>query len=244
MGMMMANGQSQAAVSGYQVVNTYPHDRGAFCQGLLISDGKLIESTGQYGNSTLRIVDLETGKVQRQVRLNNQTFAEGIAVAGDMIVQLTWKQQRAFVFKRDTLEYVKAFRYSGQGWGLTFDGKQFILSDGSSRLRFMNATTFRVERTVSVHDGRRRIDNINELEYVNGEIYANIWYSDSIARISPKDGSLLGWIDLHTLWPQRNRPSRENVLNGIAYDKENNRLFVTGKNWPNLFEIRVTNPQP
>ena len=161
---------------------------------------------------------------------------------GDSIYQLTWTSRQAFVFDRETLAYKKTFRYRGEGWGLTNDGTHLIMSDGTSALRFLDPDTFQEIRRLPVLDGRKRITKLNELEYVKGEIYANIWYSDRIARISPDDGRVLGWIDLSTLWPQRLRPDREHVLNGIAYDKQNDRLFVTGKNWPKLYEIRVVDP--
>ena len=234
-----AKPQATAPVDGAEVVNSYPHDPLAFTQGLAIADGQLYEGTGQYGTSTLRHVDLETGKVLKNVALQRQYFGEGITIWKDSIIQLTWKRRRAFVFDRETLAYRKAFKYAGEGWGLTHDGTHLIISDGSSRLRFVDPETFREVRRVTVHEGRRRIEDLNELEYVEGEIYANVWYNDSIARISPKDGSVLGWIDLHRLWPVAQRPTREHVLNGIAYDAEQKRLFVTGKNWPRLYEIRV-----
>lgn len=231
--------QSTTPVDTAKIVNTYPHDNGAFTQGLAISNGQLYEGTGQYGTSTLRHVELETGKVLRSVGLQRQFFGEGIAIWKDSIIQLTWKSRRAFVFDLATLKYRKAYKYAGEGWGLTHDGRHLIISDGSSRLRFVEPDTFREVRRVTVHDGRRRIEDLNELEYVDGEIYANVWYNDAIARISPEDGRVLGWIDLSHLWPVNQRPTREHVLNGIAYDATNKRLFVTGKNWPRLFEIRV-----
>jgi len=224
-------------------VNAYPHDPRAFCQGLVIHDGVLYEGTGQYGSSALREVDLKTGRVIKQFTLDRQFFGEGITLMGDSLYQLTWRARQAFVFDRETFEYQKTFRYRGEGWGLTHDGTHLIMSDGTSTLRFLDPQTFKEVRRVSVRNGRRRIDQLNELEYVDGEIYANIWKSDVIARISPADGRILGWIDLTPLWPARQRPDPEAVLNGIAWDAENNRLFVTGKHWPRLYEIRVV-PQP
>jgi glutaminyl-peptide cyclotransferase len=235
--------RGEVPVYGFEVVNAYPHDSRAFCQGLAIHDGKLYEGTGQYGASSLREVDLETGRVMRQFNLDRQFFGEGITLMGDSIYQLTWRARQAFVFDRETFEYRKTLRYRGEGWGLTHDGTHLIMSDGTSTLRFLDPATFREVRRVSVRDGRRRIDQLNELEYVDGEIYANIWKSDFIARISPADGRILGWIDLSALWPLRQRPDPEAVLNGIAWDAEKKRLFVTGKNWPRLYEIRVV-PKP
>ena len=175
----------------------------------------------------------------QSISLNRQYFGEGIAIWKDSIIQLTWKQRRAFVFDRETFAYRATLRYAGEGWGLTHDGTHMIMSDGTSRLRFLDPTTFKEIRSITVRDGRRRIEDLNELEFVDGEIYANVWYNDAIARISPDDGRLLGWIDFQQLWPARQRPSREHVLNGIAYDAKNKRLFVTGKHWPNLFEVQI-----
>ncbi|MEZ6091150.1 MAG: glutaminyl-peptide cyclotransferase [Pirellulaceae bacterium] len=226
-------------VWSFRIVNTFPHDPAAFTQGLSIVDGKLFEGTGQYGSSTLRRVELETGKVLQSISLNRQYFGEGIAAWNDSIIQLTWKRRRAFVFDRETFAHRGTLRYGGEGWGLTHDGTHMIMSDGTARLRFLNPETFEEVRSITVHDGRRRIDDLNELEFVEGGIYANIWYNDAIARISPIDGRLLGWIDFQQLWPVRQRPSREHVLNGIAYDADNKRLFVTGKYWPNLYEVEI-----
>jgi glutaminyl-peptide cyclotransferase len=237
---LLAGGErGEVPVDGFEVVNTYPHDARAFCQGLAIDDGKLYEGTGQYGASSLREVELETGRVIRQFALDRQFFGEGITLMDDSIYQLTWRARQAFVFDRETLEYKGTLRYRGEGWGLTHDGTHLIMSDGTSTLRFLDPATFSEVRRVSVRDGRRRIDQLNELEYVEGEIYANIWKSDFIARISPADGRILGWIDLTALWPLRQRPDAEAVLNGIAWDAQQQRLFVTGKHWPRLYEIRV-----
>lgn len=229
-------------VAGFQVVNVFPHDPQAFCQGLVYDNGQLYEGTGENGTSSLRLVELDTGRVLKHVPLDRRFFGEGITLLGDSIYQLTWKSRRAFVFDRETLAYQRTLQYRGEGWGLTHDGTHLIMSDGSSTLRFLDPATFKEVRKVFVRDGRRRISNLNELEFVKGEIYANIWHSDRIARIAPDDGRILGWIDLSTLWPQRVRPGREHVLNGIAYDEQGDRLFVTGKNWPKLYEIRVVNP--
>ncbi len=238
-GLMAAGRNAPAAISRVEVVNIFPHDPEAFCQGLIYADGSLYEGTGQYGASSLRQVELETGRVLRQADLAERIFGEGITLWGDSIVQLTWKQRRAYAFDRDTFAHRQTFRYQGEGWGLTHDGEHLIMSDGSATLRFLDPATFKEVRRITVRDGRRRIDKLNELEYVRGEIYANVWYQDVIVRISPADGRVLGRLDLRSLWPARDRPSREHVLNGIAYDPANDRLFVTGKNWPRLFELRI-----
>ena len=240
--LLVGGAGSTAPVSGFQIVNAYPHDPQAFCQGLVFENGQLFEGTGQNGTSSLRLVELETGRVLKHVPIDRRYFAEGITLLNESIYQLTWRARQAFVFDRDTLAYKKTFRYRGEGWGLTHDGTHLIMSDGSSTLRFFDPETFTQVRRLPVRDGRTPISKLNELEFVKGEILANIWYSDRIARISPDDGRVLGWIDLALLWPKRQRPSREHVLNGIAYDEAGDRLFVTGKNWPKLYEIRVVDP--
>lgn len=233
-------------VQGYTKVNVYPHDREAFTQGLVFDEeGNFYEGTGKKGESTLRKVDLKTGKVLGYYHLNNidpRIFGEGITVVGDTIVQLTWRWHMAIVYDRKTLKPLKYFRYRGEGWGLTYDGTNLIMSDGSSRLRFLNPKTFRMVRLVTVKDGRKEITNLNELEFVEGEIYANVWHSDRIARISPKTGKVLGWIDLSGLLNPGEVTDEQAVLNGIAYDAKNKKLYVTGKEWPKLFEITL-NPE-
>ncbi len=226
-------------VQGYEVVNTYPHDPGAFSQGLVIVDGQLYESTGLFGQSTLRKVDLKTGQVQDMITLHERVFGEGLAVVDDALVQITWKNQVAYLYDLKTFKYQKARNYRGEGWGLTYDGKHLILSDGSERLRFINPKNFRVERRLKVTEGNRAISDLNELEYVKGEIYANVWHTDRIARISPETGKVLGWIDLTGLLKPGEVTHKESVLNGIAYDAKTEKLYVTGKNWPKLFEIKI-----
>lgn len=223
---------------GFETVAAYPHDPDAFTQGLLIHDGDVLESTGQYGASTLRRVDLETGRVEQMTALSRTHFGEGIALANDSIYQLTWQNRLVLVYNVDTLERTGSLRNEGEGWGLTYDGAQLIASDGSSILTFRDPETFSVIRQLNVHDNGSAVRNLNELEFIDGEIWANIWYRDEIARISPETGEVLGWIDLSTLYPRSQRGS-EDVLNGIAYDSDSDRLFVTGKNWPRLFEITV-----
>ena len=226
-------------VETVRVIASYPHDPNAFSQGLVIADGVLYEGTGTFGESSLRRVDLKTGNVERHVPLNQEYFGEGITVVGDKIYQLTWKNRLGIVYDRDSMTPESSFRYSGEGWGLTTDGKELILSDGTATLRFLSLETLEVTRRVQVRTASGPVDQLNELEYVDGEIYANIWYSDRIVRISPKTGNVLGWIDLSALYPARQRPSREHVLNGIAYDAKSKQLFVTGKNWPKLYQVEV-----
>ena len=227
------------ATYGYQVVNAFPHDRGAYCQGLVFSDGTLYEGTGEYGKSTLRKVELETGNVLQSVALNARYFGEGITVWKDRIIQLTWKNEIGIVYDRETLAEKQRFRIAGQGWGLTHDGQHLILSDGSYTLRFLDPQTFQVVRRLNVQSQGRKIRNLNELEYINGQIFANVWHQDYIVAISPRNGEVLARIDLRGILPDSDRLDSEAVLNGIAFDAKTDRLFVTGKNWPKLFEIRV-----
>ena len=237
-----ANGnvsQQQLPVYGYELVNAWPHDREAFTQGLVLHEGKFLESTGQYGESTLRRVEMETGRVLQSVDVAPQYFAEGMTLLGGKIYQLTWQNQMGFVYDPATFERTGTFRYDGEGWGLTNDGESLILSDGTNQLRFLDPQTFAVRRTISVFDRGRQLRDINELEYVKGEIYANVWHTDRIARIDPQTGRLNGWIDLTGLLPPPDRGNAEAVLNGIAYDEHGDRLFVTGKLWPKLFEIKI-----
>lgn len=221
-----------------EVVASYPHDPGAFTQGLAIEEGRLYESTGQYGASSLRLVDLESGRVERLVNLARSYFGEGIAIAGGRIYQLTWQSRTGIVYDLESFEALERFRYMGEGWGVTYDGEWLVVSDGTPTLRFMDPASFEVVRRVNVADEGRPVARINELEYVDGEVWANIWYEDRIARISPDDGRVLGWLDLAHVWPAAER-NREQVLNGIAYDRDADRLYVTGKNWPRLYEIDV-----
>jgi len=220
------------------VVNEFKHDHHAYTQGLVFADGFLYEGTGKLGESTLRKTELKSGKVLRSHSLDRRMFGEGITIWGDQIIQLTWRSHVAIVYDKETFRELHRFRYSGEGWGLTHNGTHLIMSDGSSTLRFLDPKTFKVVRRLLVHNQGRRLGHLNELEYVGGEILANIWTEDWIARISPETGRVTGWINLRGLLP--GRTGRDAVLNGIAYDPEGNRLFVTGKNWPTLFEIRVT----
>lgn len=234
-------GARRAEPGGFKVVAAYPHDPNAFTQGLTIHEGQLYEGTGQYGASTLRRVDLATGRPEKQRALGPQYFGEGIAILDGLVYQLTWQNGVVVVYDLDTFEVQRTMRYTGEGWGLTHDGRQLIMSDGSATLRFRDPKTFAVTREIVVRAAGVPVTRLNELEYIDGEIWANIWYDDRIARISPADGNVLGFVDLATLYPASARSS-EAVLNGIAYDAAAKRLFVTGKNWPQLYEIEVGRP--
>jgi glutamine cyclotransferase len=231
--------QSAAVVDRYRVVNVYPHDPDAYTQGLIYRDGFLFESTGLNGRSTLRRVKLETGQVVQQHRVDSAYFAEGLTEWDSQLVQLTWRSNIAFVYDLASLALRRTLGYSGEGWGLTHDQQGFILSDGPETLRFLNPGTFRETKRVVVRDGSVPVRELNELEYVRGEVYANVWHTDRIARISPQSGRVTGWIDLRGLMSTVYQLDPEAVLNGIAYDAARNRLFVTGKLWPKLFEIEV-----
>ena len=233
-----------AAAQDYTIVHTYPHDPRAFTQGLVFTDGHLYESAGQYGQSSLRMVDLETGRILQQQPVPAKYFAEGLAASGSNLVQLTWQEHTALVYDRFSFRLLRTFPYPGEGWGLTSDGKQLIFSDGTADLRFLDPATFRELRRVTVKDHGQPVKELNELELVHGEIYANVWHSDKIARISPRTGAVLGWIDLSGLLPANLRSSPEAVLNGIAWDAAHDRLFVTGKLWPRLYEIRISTAKP
>lgn len=226
-------------VYAYEVVGSYPHDREAFTQGLIYLNGEWIESTGLNGKSTLRRVEIRTGKVLKQVKVPSEYFAEGATVLDGKIYQLTWQSHKGFVYDLATFALEKEFTYTGEGWGLATDGKSLILSDGTNQIRFLEPKTFAVTRTISVLRNGEPLRLLNELEYIHGEIYANIWQSQTIARIDPATGRLLGLINLYGLLPDTERTIDTDVLNGIAYDAEKDRLFVTGKNWPKIFEVRI-----
>jgi glutamine cyclotransferase len=226
------------------VVNTYPHDANAFTEGLTYSDGFLYESSGlnsTYGGiSSLRRVDLTTGDVVQEYNLPSQYFAEGIAIVNSTIIQLTWQSHIGFIYDMNTFALIGNFSYPTEGWGLTFDGKQLIMSDGTDNLYFLNPTTFQRTGQVKVHDGNTNIQNINSLQYINGDVYANIWQTNQIAIINPQTGQVKAWIDLTGLPAATAVNSNPNaVLNGIAYDQQNNRLFVTGKDWSSLYQIKL-----
>jgi glutamine cyclotransferase len=221
------------------VVRTYPHDPTAYTQGLIYRDGFLFESTGLNGQSTLRKVNIETGEVVQQHRLDRSYFAEGLAEWNGQLVQLTWHSGVAFVYDLTSFAPRRTLRYMGEGWGLTRDREGFILSDGTDQLRFLDPGTFREIRRVRVTDGGVPVRDLNELEYIRGEVYANVWHTDRIARIDPQSGRVTRWVDLRGLMSAGYRLEAEAVLNGIAYDSTGDRLFVTGKLWPRLFEIEV-----
>lgn len=227
-------------VYGYDVVKAYPHDAAAFTQGLIFMDGELLESTGGYeGKSSLRRVELETGKVLQKVEVPRFYFAEGLTVFGGKAYQLTWEGEKGFVYDPKTFKKLGEFEYEGEGWGLTHDSDSLILSDGSHKIRFIDPNTFQVKRTISVFDNGRPLSQLNELEYVKGEIFANVWHQDRVARIDPQTGTIKGWVDLAGLLRPGEVKDPEAVLNGIAYDEAGDRLFVTGKLWPKLFEVRL-----
>jgi glutamine cyclotransferase len=234
-----APASAEIPVYTYEVVNTWPHDWNAFTQGLVFYDKYLYESTGQHGASTLRKVELKTGKVKKKFDVPADFFAEGMTIFQDRAYQLTWQSHKGFIYNLKSFERVGDFSYETEGWGLTHDEKYLIMSDGSNQLRFLDPADFHVVRTINVFDHRQPLRELNELEYVKGEIYANIWHSDKIVRIDPATGSIKGWIDLTGLRPPDVGDDPDNVLNGIAYDEKDDRLFVTGKRWTKLFEIRL-----
>jgi len=229
-----------AGFYSYRVVRSYPHDRGAFTQGLVYDGGFFYEGTGLNGRSTLRRVEPNSGKVIKNVSLSPSFFGEGIAVYGNRIIQLTWLSKRGFVYEKDKFELIGQFSYEHEGWGATSNGRELIVSDGTSLLRFWNKDDFRETRTVRVHDGRYPVNGLNELEYVRGDIYANVWPTNYIAVINPATGSVKGWFDMGRLLSATEAQGVD-VLNGIAYDAKGDRLFVTGKLWPKIFEIESIN---
>lgn len=226
-------------VYSYEIINTWPHNEEAYTQGLVFHDGALFESTGLYGSSSLRRVELKTGKVKKKVEIAREYFAEGITIFRDKLFQLTWQAQRGFVYDLKKLKQEGEFTYEGQGWGLTDDDHSLIMSDGTNRIRFLDPASFQVQRTISVYENGQPLTELNELEYIKGEIYANIWKTDRIVRIDPITGKVTAWIDMTGLHHQGDERAPENCLNGIAYDAESDRLFVTGKRWSKMFEIRL-----
>jgi glutamine cyclotransferase len=225
-------------VAGYQLVRSFPHDPEAFTQGLVFLDGVLYESTGLNGRSGIRRVKLETGEVLQIQPLESRYFGEGIAVVGDRIIQLTWQSGVGFVYDRATFERQRTFTYEGEGWGLAYDGTRLIMSDGTATLRLLDPQTLKETGRLQVTDRGKPVGQLNELEIVKGEIFANVFQSLRIVRISPKTGEVLGWIDMRGLLTPA-EASRVDVMNGIAYDAKNDRLFVTGKYWPKIFEVKV-----
>jgi glutamine cyclotransferase len=224
---------------GYEVIATWPHDPKAFTQGLVFRNGDFLESTGLNGQSSLRDVDLKTGRVLKQVSVPSQFFAEGLAVMGDQAFQLTWQSGKGFVYDVDTFRLEKEFAYDGEGWGLATDGHSLILSDGTNRIRFLDPTTFRVVRTIEVTEEGKPVERLNELEWINGEIFSNVWQTNEVVRIDPVSGRVRGVIDFSGLLDPQDRGPETDVLNGIAYDAATDRLFITGKRWPKIFEVRL-----
>jgi glutamine cyclotransferase len=224
---------------GYKVVSIRPHDPESYTQGLEFSGKRLFESSGGYGTSTVREVNPATGEVLRKRPMAKNVFAEGITLLGNELWILTWKENTAYVFEPDTFKFLRSHTYQGEGWGLAHDGKQLIMSDGTSTLKFIDPKDFSVRKTLTVMDGKRPVEQLNELEFVNGEIFANIYMSDRIARISAADGRVTGWLDLSALRKQLPRPNRAEVLNGIAHDPATGNFLVGGKLWPRMFEIRI-----
>lgn len=225
---------------GYEVVNVYPHDPGAFTQGLVFKDGFLYESTGRYGRSSLRKVSLADGKVIKQLAITEKVFAEGLATDGRRLFQLSWKAGKGFIYNADDLRFEKTFDYDGEGWGLAYHNGQFIMSDGTSTLRFFDPKTTQETGRLQVTRSGQPLQNLNELEMIKGKIFANVWHSDTIVIINPESGVVEGQVNLHGLLREYAPEARADVLNGIAYDASGDRLFVTGKLWPILFEIRLT----
>jgi len=223
----------------YQVLNTYPHDQSAFTEGLVFEEGVLYEGTGLYECSNLRRVELETGKVLQVRELPNQYFGEGITIYKNKIIQLTWKSNLGFVYDKSNFKLLQEFNYPTEGWGITYDGKYLLMSDGTSTLHFLDPETFEEISQIEVYENDVPVTKINELEYVQGEIFANIWLTERIARINPLTGQVTGWIDLKGILSPEDCNEKVDVLNGIAYDAKNNRLLVTGKFWPKLFEIEL-----
>jgi glutamine cyclotransferase len=232
-----ANDSGLPTLYTYHIVNTYPHNTSAFTEGLAFNNGALYESTGEYGLSSLRQVNLADGKVLQEVLLPSQYFGEGLTVVNDSLVQLTWQSNIGFIYDKQTFRLLGNFTYSTEGWGLTYNGTELIMSDGTSNLYFLDPITFQRVGQVSVHDANTSITNINELEYVNGDVYANIWMQQKIAIINPQTGTVKGWIDLTGIY-ESNDPNA--VLNGIAYDQQTSQLYMTGKDWPNLYQITIT----
>ncbi len=233
------SGQELVPIYTYRIVNTYPHDRDAFTQGLVFADGVLYEGTGRRGYSTLRQVDLESGQVQKLRVLPEQYFGEGIALSGDHIFQLTWQSKIGFIYDRASLELLGSFEYPSEGWGLTYNGQSLIMSDGTPTLHFLDPESQQETGQVQVTYLGEPVRALNELEFVQGEVYANVWKTNAVVRIAPKTGEVTGVIDLAGLLSPDDLSQPVDVLNGIAYDEENDRLFVTGKLWPKIFEIEL-----
>ena len=241
--LLTAAAFAQAPTFGYTVVARFPHAPSSYTEGLLFLNGLMVEGTGLEGHSALLVYPLETGKPTQSLTLPPDLFGEGIVDFGPNLYEWTWKSGICFVYDRATLRLVNQLHYTGEGWGMTRTATEIVTSDGTDVLRFRDPATFRETRHITVHDGSSRIRDLNELEFIHGEIYANLWHSDTIARISPTNGRVISWIDLTGILPDAQRLTPESVLNGIAYDAAHDRIFVTGKQWPTLFEIKI-NPTP
>ena len=230
-----------APVQTFKVVATFPHDPSSFTQGLVFADGQLYESTGLEGESTLRRVDITTGNTLQRINVPAQHFAEGLALVGNELLQLTWRSHIGFVYDRTTFAQKRTFPYKTEGWGIAYDGtSRLVMTDGSDTLTFLDPKSLAPSKTLRVLDAGTPVGNLNELEWIEGEIWANVWQTDRIARISPNTGEVNAWVDLSSLYPQRQRQPPADVLNGIAYDKATRRIFVTGKKWPRLYQITVS----
>ena len=230
-------------LSRYKVVEELPHDTEAYTQALFLSGGDWMESTGGYGTSSIRRVEKATGKVLLKKDLEEKFFGEGLAELNGKFYQLTWKSQKGFVYDAQSLEKLSSFSYTGEGWGLTTDGKTLIMSDGTERIRFLDPKTFQVLREISVTFGGKSLKMLNELEFIEGEIFANVWQTEQIVRINPVNGQVVGVIDLTGIYPQARQRDSQFVLNGIAYDTEAKKLYVTGKCWPKIYQIELVRVQ-
>jgi glutamine cyclotransferase len=233
-----SNAEVTAREDGYEVVNKFSHDPEAFLQGLVWHNG-FFESTGQFGRSSLRRVEYPTGKVLQQINLDSQYFGEGLAMVDNRLIQLTWQSHRGFVYDQNSFKLLREFTYDTEGWGLTYDGKSLILSDGTDVMTFYNPDSFKPIRKVSVKFNGMALRDLNELEYIDGEIWANVWHTDRIVRIDPTSGQVKSYLNLAGILPEEGKSDPEAVLNGIAYDAQAKRIFVSGKLWPYIFEIRL-----
>ena len=231
--------ESRARQVSFEVVNSYPHDPTSFTQGLVWKDGGFYESTGLYGQSKVRRLEFPSGKVIKELKLAPELFGEGLALVDGRLIQLTWKSRRGFVYDRDSFRVIQEFKYDTEGWGLTYDDKNLVLSDGSSDLFYLDPQTYRPARRLAVTMNGRALTELNELEFIEGEIWANVWQTDLIVRIEPASGRVTSFLNLKGILAPSDRTGSDAVLNGIAYDAEKKRIFVTGKLWPRIFEIKV-----